>query len=123
MTAGYNLRVAVWRIQNDVDDAIGGASPTGTCLGTCPARLTPVPSSMLLLQQGVETVELWRAELPYKITLRENDELQITQPTRHRYYGKRLLVTSVTDSSMHPTDGRAYQVATVKRVERARSLV
>lgn len=124
MTAGYNLHVAVWRIENDADDLIGGAQPTGTCLGTrIPARFTPARASMILAQQGIEAIKVWQVELPYKVTLKEHDELQIVQPKRHRFYGKRFLVTEVTDSSMHPADSRAYQTVTVKRAERARRLV
>lgn len=126
MTAGYNLTVAVHRISNEdpfgdsTDDVIGGHVPTGTCMGFARARLTPISQSMLLLQQGIETPQTWRFEMPLKLRVRENDQLEITKPKSHRFCGKRLLVVSVTDSSMHPRDSRSWQQGTVKRVERAR---
>lgn len=117
MTAGMNLRFNIWRIENDDDDSVGGAVITGTILyynvyGT----MSPAKEEQLLLQQGLETYMSYMAMIvPGTLDIRERDEVQVTFPPTHEFYGDRFRVISSRKPSF--TDSRSYIMLTLIRRE------
>lgn len=116
MTAGKNCRIDVWRISFNPDDSVGGAQPTGTVIGNYEARFQSIPASQLLLQQGLETVRTFTAVVvPGTVDIQERDEIQITHPYDHMYYGDMFRIISITYSSHNPRDPRNYLMLTLTR--------
>lgn len=120
MTAGYRHKISVYHVENDEDDVVGGAQPTGTYAGSCWTRLTPVPTNLMFLEQGIEASVTFRGTVPYAIPVREKDEVVVVQPRNFHYFNTRFRIISVTDSSMHPSDSRAFQTIVIRRIDRAR---
>lgn len=124
MAAGVNLVVSVWTFGYPVDDSIGGAQPTGTVsYENIMARYEPVPPTIPLLEQGVETVKLFnffvsRAD----IHIKENDELQIKAPLNHEYAGQFFRVVSVRPAGFHPSDNRGSIKLITRRREEAHGI-
>jgi len=125
LTAGLNIKVNIWRINNDPDDSIGGAMLTGTLLyQIIEARMEQTRPSLLLLQQGYETNKVFMFVLrPANLAMDERDELEVAYPPIHKYYGKRFRVTSIQYPSMHPSDSRGYLIVTASRSDEAHSVV
>ena len=123
MTAGLNVRIDVYRIDEDDDDVHGGAVVTGTILyEDVSARLQALKPSDLLLQQGIEVDSLFRlmarcSDRPY----REYDEVQIVWPTQHKYYGERFRIIKVQEDSLHPFDRRSFVEFTLSKMKYSRS--
>lgn len=122
MTAGMQVTLDVFRQIDDPPDLVGGAVLTGSFVGRVEARVNPIRPAMILLAQGIEvypTFDISIGRLP-KVRIRENDQLEISKPEEHPYYGVRLLVQSVTFSSMHPRDSRYTTNVSAARVEDSR---
>jgi hypothetical protein len=123
MTAGLNVRIDVYRITEDVDDEHGGAIVTGTVLyDTVDARLQAIKPSPLLLQQGLEVDSLFRlmaqcSDRPY----REYDEIEVTWPKQHKYYGERFRIIKVQEDALHPFDRRSFAEFTLSKMKYSRS--
>lgn len=115
MTAGLNIKIAAWRITNEADNSVGGAITTGTVTGYYNARLTAVPPSQLLLQQGLEVDRTFNLTVQPVGDIRERDEIEVIEPTDHVYYGARFRVRGVTYSDFNPRDPRAYMLLSVSR--------
>lgn len=121
MPAGLNLKSRIWRIDWDDDDVVGGAMVTGSCVYTdVYTRMEPIPPSQLLLQQGLETEKTFRALVaPSSLIIYERDELEVTSPANHEYYGNRFRILAVSKTSVHPTNRRGYINLTLSRSVRA----
>lgn len=118
--AGNNIQIRIWRINYSNDDSVGGAVVTGTVVGTYPARLQSNPEEQLIMQQGLETERTFKINLvPGYLDIRERDELEVSQPTDHPYYGKWFRVRGVSYSSLNKRDPRNYMMLTVSRSVRA----
>lgn len=110
MVAGQNTLCKIWRINTDPDDIVGGAVTTGTVVyDYIPIRFQAEPEQQLLLQQGLQTMRTFTVMVvPGYLDIRERDELEITDPKDHIYYGKRFRITSVSYSSHNRRDPRNY---------------
>ena len=119
--AGENTRSTIWRMVNLTDDAVGGASISGTVVHTgVLTRLDSKPTEQVLLQQGYETERTFTAVVvPGWLDIRERDELEITHPIDDVYYGKRFRIVSVQHSSHNRRDRRNYIILDLRRNIRA----
>ena len=125
MTAGLNIHIRFWRMTTPVDDEIGGAVPTGTIIyDDVPARIEPVRPDYVLIQQGIETTNLYTCVCrPANLAIKEYDEAEVVFPLNHNLINKRLLVRNIQDTSIHPSDSRGYLVLTLERKFDAHALV
>lgn len=116
MTAGLNVKIRIWEIDNAADNIVGGAVVTGTVYGDYFARLEAIPEQQLLLQQGLETDRLFRLLLkPGNLPIQERWEIEVIQPEDHVYYGERFRVRSITYSTLNVRDPRQYMMLTLSR--------
>lgn len=114
--AGANCQVNIWRISVGDDDYVGGASQTGSIVYYgVPANVQAIPANQLLLQQGLETVRIFKALLPNTWDIRERDELQVVKPKDHVYYNNRFRIISVTYSGNNRRDPRNYMILEMTR--------
>jgi hypothetical protein len=125
MTAGLNIHVRFWRMTTPVDDEIGGALPTGTIIyDDIHARIEPMRPDYLLIQQGIETNNLYTCVCrPPNLAIKEYDEVEVVFPLNHNMINKRMLVRNIQDTSIHPSDSRGYLVLTLERKFDAHALV
>lgn len=123
MTAGLNVKINVYSMDNLDDDSIGGAILTGTLVGqSLPCRFEQAKPNYLLMQQGIEISKIWTVVLkPYDTDIIERDEIEIVYPVNHPYYGERFRVKTKEYSSHHPSDPRGYLILYVGRREHAHS--
>jgi hypothetical protein len=121
MTAGANCQGSIWRWSFVKDDVSGGATPTGTFVyNDLLTQLQEEPTEMLLLQQGLQTMTVYKAVVrPPWYTIYERDEFQVNRPTASPYYGLRFRVINVLRSTHAPGDPRGYLILTLARTERA----
>lgn len=119
MTAGLYLQGRIWRFTYPSDDNVGGAVPSGTILYTpVYARIKSLEPTQALLEQGLETPEMFRAALfPGAMMLEHNDQFEVTYPPISSYYGKRFVIIGIQNSSME--DPRKYLLVTLRRIEKA----
>lgn len=119
MPAGLNVSGVVWRFSDPTDDALGGAVPTGTIVYTPVfARIKAEEPTLALLEQGLETPEIFTALMaPGTISLRHNDQYEVTRPVTSPHYGKRFVIIGVQPSDL--TDRRHYVRVTMRRIEQA----
>lgn len=120
MVAGLNLEVRVWKIAFQPDDDVGGAVTSGSVYyPNFPARLQAVPPNQILLQQGLETQRVFIMVCRPTFLIYERDEIEITKPETHQYFGERFRVAGVTISNFHPADARGYLILSLIHSERA----
>ena len=121
MTAGLNIRVSIWRMSEDADDAVGGAMTTGTvAYQDIYARLTLRRPSQIMLEQGLETDKIGDILLQGRnLTIYERDEIQVVWPLTHEFYGDKFRVMGVQPSSRRAKYGPKQY--TVSRIVRSRS--
>jgi len=121
MVAGMNCKVRIWRMTNQDDDIVGGAVISGSLqYANMYARLDEIPSEQLLLQQGLETVNSFTATIvPGDKDIRERDELEVTHPYDHVYYGERFRIIEVRKQIFNPRNPNNYMVVTMDRRIRA----
>ena len=121
--AGLNCRINIYRINFDPDDVVGGAVTTGTLqYQDVRARIQANPEEQLLLQQGLETIRTFTATLiPGTLDIRERDEIEVSQPIDHNYYGDRFRITGVRFSDFNKRNPRNYMMLTLQRSVRAKS--
>ena len=122
--AGLNCRIDIWRVGYGDDDAVGGAVTTGTVqYQGILARVQPSPPEQVFLQQGLETDKFFQATIvPGTLTIYERDELEVVQPTDHKYYGDRFRIVGVQDVDLNVRDPRNYMILQLSRSVRAHSL-
>ena len=118
-----NCKVKIWRYTNQDDDSVGGAVLSGTVqFANMFARLDEIPSEQLLVQQGLETTKSFTATLvPGTNDIRERDELEVTEPYDHRFYGKKFRIIEVR-SPFNPRNPNNYMVVTMDRRIRAHGI-
>lgn len=118
---GFNLRVNVWRIDQDPDDNIGGAMLTGALLYTgIQARLEDEATPLILQVQGLETTHIYNCMVrPTTLDIHENDEVVVTHPYMHMLLGQRLKVLSVQRDSM-PQRSRGHIEMRLTKIVRTR---
>ncbi len=123
MVAGLNTRVNIWRMNQQEDDSVGGAMLSGSVqYSNIQARIQASPTQQLLIQQGLETSDIFTAIiLRNNLDIRERDELEIAFPQEHPYYGKRFRIVGVRYSDHAPYDRRGYMMLTLNRSEIAHS--
>ena len=114
-------RSTIWRITEGVDDVVGGATITGTAVYTgVLTKFESEPENQIFAQQGLETLRTYRATIvPGTLAIKERDELEITHPKDHPFYGLRFRITSMLYSSHNPRDPRNYILLGLVRSERA----
>ena len=71
---------------------------------------------LLVQQQGLETNRVLSANIvPGNLDVRERDELEVTEPLDHFYYGKRFRIIRVRNSSHTPRDPRNYMILSLEK--------
>jgi hypothetical protein len=115
MTAGLIHTGRIWRFSYPADDSVGGALPTGTVLyEPVFARIFTEKPTLALLEQGLETPELFSAVLePGDISLNHNDQYEVTAPNISPYKNFKFVVISIQTPSM--LDGRKYVRVVMRR--------
>jgi len=117
MVAGLNVRFNIWSMDTTDDDIVGGAQITGSCIyQDVYGRFQANPDQQLLLQQGLETVRTYSANIvPGTLSMKERDEVEISAPTDHPYYQDRFRIMSMRWSDHNPRDPRNYIMLTLTR--------
>jgi hypothetical protein len=127
MAAGLNLLCAIWRFVETADDSVGGSVPSGTMIyqnaqgrridHLVHIRRLPVLESS---QHGLEMPKYNLFELqPATMDVRENDEIQITNPPNNWDYLKFFRIISIMREGYHPNDSRGLLLCSCKRSVRA----
>lgn len=124
MTAGMNLHFRIIRMVYS-DDEVGGSYPTGTILhDNIEGRLDEEPVRTEYLQQGLETKKIFSAMLRgHNLAVREQDEIVVTSPPNHRYYGKYFRVITHEISNNHPAQKRNVHLLKLARSQIAHAEV
>lgn len=113
---GLNLRANIWYITNASDDIVAGAVLTGTlAYHDVPVRIEEQRVTQVILEQGLETAKLYDCVLQSRVIIHERDEVEVTKPSTHRLFGKRLRAMVVQHDSL--IDPRAHQECVLRRVE------
>jgi hypothetical protein len=117
---GFNCKVTVWRFTNlgQDDTSVGGASITGTVQYQNVLALIQEdkPEPLLVQQEGLSTLRTLTATIvPGTLDVRERDEIQVTEPADHFYYGDYFRVIRVRNSSANPRDPKGYMVLNLTR--------
>jgi hypothetical protein len=124
--AGFNLTGRVWRFTSrNNDDDVGGAVPTGTILySPVFSRIVSEKPTLALLEQGLETPEIFRATLSYvaysptgTFDVQHNDQYEVTAPPVSPFINKRFVIIGVQHVSYN--DDRKYLRVTLRRLETA----
>lgn len=121
MTAGLLHTGHIIRFSYPADDDQGGALPTGT-VSYSPvfARIFTEKPTLALLEQGLETAELYSAILePGDMLLNHNDQFQVTAPNISPYLNEKFVIVSIQSPSM--LDNRRYLRVVMRRFEIAHS--
>lgn len=121
MVAGLNLKIDIYQINYAEDDASGGAVITGTlAYSDVPARLSARMPSQQSLEAGLEVNRLIDMSIQGNgITLNERDEIEVTWPTTHPYFGERFRNIGLQLDGMRRQYG--HHEYTLSRIERSRS--
>ena len=117
MTAGLLHVGHIIRFSYPADDSTGGALPTGTVLYTpVHARIFTEKPTLALLEQGLETPELYSAVLePGDMDVHHNDQFQVDAPNLSPYLNKKFVIISIQTPSM--LDSRKYMRVVMRRFE------
>ena len=123
--AGLNLQGKIWRMLQSPDDDQGGSVPSGMVLyNPVFSRIKSEKPTLALLEQGLETPEIFTAHLSYvaysptgTFDVQHNDQYEITYPPISRHYGKKFIVIGIQNTSFD--DSRRYLQVTLRRLETA----
>jgi hypothetical protein len=117
MVAGHVRLCRLIHFTYPQDDVQGGAIPSGTVLyDNLTIRMKAEKATMALLEQGVDTQQIWSALLfPGNINIEENDQIEITKPDYGWYSGKKFRVIGIQRDSENPWDDRNQIRLTLKR--------
>jgi len=123
MVAGLNKRATYWKMNEQDDDAVGGAVYSGTATyWNVPLSLQPNKEEQILLQQGLQTYKTFKILLiTGDLSVREADELEVTFPRNDPYYGDRFRILRADYSNYAPGDPRGYILVTAIRNVRSHS--
>lgn len=121
MTAGQLSRGVIWRFSYPADDDQGGAVPSGTIIyQNVQARIFTEKPTLALLEQGLETPEMFAAMLtPGTMILQHNDQYQETSPNISPYLNDKFVIISIQRPSQ--MDNRKYLRVVMRRFETAHS--
>ena len=121
--AGLNMSFSIWRMDTGTDDYVGGASVTGTVVyQNIRGRMQGFVPRQVFESQGLETSRTYTFLLvPATLDVRERDELEVTAPFDHRFFGDRFRVMGAMPADFNPRDPRNYMIASTSRSERAHS--
>lgn len=123
MPAGFNLRGRIWRMYTDGrDDDVGGSVPSGTVIyDNIFARLSPLDPTMALLEQGLETTEIYNGVFQYPalplytpFAVRHNDQFEVLWPPINIHVNKKFVFIGVQFQSYD--DQRQYLVGQLRRL-------
>lgn len=125
MPAGLNIAGRIWRFTTPQDDDQGGAIPTGTVLySPVYSRIKSEKPTLALLEQGLETPEIFTAHLSYTafsptgtFDVQHNDQYEVTYPPISSFYQKRFVIIGVRHQEFD--DARRYLQVTMRRLETA----
>lgn len=125
MIAGLNLKGKVWRMLQAPDDDQGGSVPTGLVLyDPVFSRIKSEKPTLALLEQGLETPEIFSAHLSYSaysatgtFDVQHNDQYEVTEPRISSFYGKKFVIIGIQHTSFD--DSRRYLQVTLRRLETA----
>lgn len=117
MTAGLNTLFSLWRMEAQDDDYVGGASISGTVVyQNIPGRMQGFMPQQVYNAQGLETERTFTIVIaPGTRDIRERDELELTAPYDHFYFGDRFRVIGVLPSDFDTRDPRNYMMLTTSR--------
>jgi hypothetical protein len=119
---GNNLKFRIVRPTNRPDDEIGGANISGVVIAEdVEGRIEEAKATMVLLQQGVDVTSVYRGQ-SRPVDMEENDEITVTFPPYHNFYGKIFEVVSLQEPSTNPRDGRGMRLFHLRRKDNARSV-
>jgi hypothetical protein len=118
VTAGQLSRGQIIRFTY-ADDDQGGALPSGTVIYTnVQARIFTNKPTLALLEQGLETPEMFAAILtPGTLDLRHNDQYQELAPAISPYINEKFVIVSIQRPSQ--LDSRKYLRVVMRRFETA----
>lgn len=124
MTAGFNIRVSIWRMSVMVpDDVVGGARVTGTlAYELVRARMEEIPPTAAYLEQGIETDQLWNIAVgPGTLDIRETDQVEVTFPPDHSFLNERFRIRGIRRGSLRSRDSRSHMELVVTHAIESRS--
>lgn len=121
MAAGFNVDFRIWSMIEQADTYVGGSSLSGTCkYSHIRGRMQQQPITQVFLEQGMETDKVFNILLiPGTLNIEERDELELTMPKDHTFYGDRFRVMSVRPSDHNPRDPRNYLMIQATRSVKA----
>lgn len=121
--AGLRERANIWRVSYPTDSPSGGAMPSGTLqYSSVMTEMDAVKPSTILLQQGIETEEVFTAiVIPVTLTIYEKDEYEPCFPFNHPFLNKRFRIVSVRRSTNLPFSQNGYLLLTMTRSDQAHS--
>lgn len=125
MPAGMNQVCNIIRFTYPQDDSVGGAVPSGTVLySNIDIRIKSEKPTMVLLEQGLQTPEMYSAYLHEgNIVIEHNDQIQVTLPTYGYFYNKKFRVIGIQRSSNNYWQDRNMIRVTLKRWDESHSEV
>lgn len=83
-----------------------------------PARIEANRPSTLILDQGLDVDESFQMII-HPVAIRERDEIEVVWPSQHRFYQKRMRISSIQNTSMNPLDSRSYMIVILRRKDYA----
>lgn len=108
-----------------IDDAVGGATETGTVVASSvPGHIHVRQPSQIMLEQGLETptiCDVFLRPIPGTLLIYERDQIEVVHPPDHPQLGIRWRVEGVQEPDMHPRDRRRFIKVRCTRVKRSRS--
>lgn len=120
---GLYSRARIWRMMNSSvinDSPVGGALMSGTIIyEDVRCSFQDAKGTQALYEQGLETLKMVDCIMqPQTLDVQERDEIEVTYPTNHWYYGKRLRVIEVLHSGMHPDNLNGHLELKLQRITR-----
>ena len=107
------------------DDEVGGAVPTGTVVETdLPIRIMNQPNTIALLEQGVETTNIYLGRImKHTADIENNNEIVVTSPANSPYYNWHFRVLGDAQrTSTHASDSRGFLLVNLRRINKSRSI-
>lgn len=103
-----DVQLALYSVDNQADDEIGGAQVTGTFVrNDVWANLQEAPVNPAILQQGLEVARIFDCWLqPINLDVQPGDELEVVAPSDHPFYNRRLEVVKTNQPALH----RAFRI-------------